>query len=444
MITHIKPEGVIMKKISLCGLSIFLITFLISSCSVGGNENPPVKSIETNAGQIVAAMNFGWNLGNTLDADDVTDLTSETCWGQTKTTKAIIDGLAASGINTIRMPVSWHNHITDTNTYKIDDAWMNRVKTIVDWAIENKMYVILNCHHDNALYNPTKSIEPGEGYYPLTKDKEVSLKFLKAIWSQIAQTFKDYDEHLIFETLNEPRIRKNDNDEAPCDHEWSFTESCPVCLDVQSCINDYNCEIVKTIRATGSNNKNRLIGIPGSACSPDSVLANGFVVPNDDNIAVAVHMYTPYNFAMNENGSKVFTTSDKNELAAMFKKLSDKFVKNNIPVYIGEMGAINKDNLEEREKWFSYYVSEAKKNQIPAVLWDNNGWDCSDGKYEEKFGYYNRQTQTWYFPSLIKNALLAAGAKPGTINQYVPDGNLITSEIDMLRFFNQRIYNPAF
>lgn len=419
-----------MKKIILFGLSLFLLTIFIPGCSGGDNVIPPVKPIETTAGQTIAAMNFGWNLGNTLDADSTSDLTSETCWGQIKTTKAVIDGLAASGINTIRIPVSWHNHVTNTGTYKIDDEWMNRVKTIVNWAIEDDMYVILNCHHDNAVYNPTESIKPEEGYYPLAKDKEVSLKFLKSIWAQIAESFKDYDEHLIFETLNEPRIRKNDNGEAPCDHEWSFTETCAVCREVQSCINEYNSEIVKTIRATGSNNKKRLIGIPGSACTPDAVLANGFAVPDDENIAVAVHMYTPYNFAMDKNGSTVFTNADKNELATMFKKLSDKFVQNNIPVYIGEMGAVNKNNLAEREKWFYYYVSEAKKNQIPAIVWDNDGWDSYDGNFEEKFGYYNRKSQTWYFPSLIQNALLAAGTEPGIINQYVSDGNLLSSEPD--------------
>lgn len=429
-----------MKKIILCGLSIFLIIFCIVSCKNGNNtetENTvpePVQPIESSAGKIISSMNFGWNLGNTLDADGSTTLTSETSWGQIKTTKDVIDGLAASGINTIRIPVSWHNHITNTDTYKIDPAWMNRVKTIVDWAIDNDMYVILNSHHDNAVYNPTESIKPGEGYYPLSKDKKVSLEFLNAIWLQIAQTFKDYDEHLIFETLNEPRIRSNKNNEAPCGHEWSFTESCKVCLDVQSCINEFNSEIVKTIRSTGSNNAKRLIGIPGPSCSPDSVLVKGFTIPDDENIAVAVHMYTPYNFAMNKNGAKTFSNSDKNELSSMFNKLSDKFVQNNIPVYIGEMGAVNKNNLEEREKWFSYYVSEAKKNQIPAILWDNNGWDSSDGNYEEKFGYYNRQSQTWYFPSLIEKALIAAGSKPGVIKQFVPDGNLISSELDGIKW----------
>lgn len=114
--------------------------------AVKDNGNKPFNG--TSATQTVKDMTIGWNLGNTLDAIGGSGLNSETSWGQPKTTKAMIDGLANSGIKTIRIPVSWSNHMNKKN-YTIDSAWMNRVKTIVDWAIEDGMYVILNDHHDN-------------------------------------------------------------------------------------------------------------------------------------------------------------------------------------------------------------------------------------------------------------------------------------------------------
>ena len=105
---------------------------------------------------------------------------SETSWGQPQTTKAMIDGLAKSGIKTIRIPVSWHNHITDKQSYTIETNWMNRVKTVVDWAIADGMYVIINSHHDNYLQSGT--MPRANGYYPSSENLEESRRFLKNVW----------------------------------------------------------------------------------------------------------------------------------------------------------------------------------------------------------------------------------------------------------------------
>ena len=158
--------------------------------------------------QVVDEMGFGWNLGNTFDAfngeKQNQGLDSETCWGVSKTTEESIEGLYTKGIRTIRIPVTWHNHIID-NSYTIDPEWMNRVKTVVDWSISKGLYVILNTHHDNAEYS-VDPIKYGKGYYPLRKDLAESAQFIYNIWSQIASAFNNgYDHHLIFEGLNEPR-----------------------------------------------------------------------------------------------------------------------------------------------------------------------------------------------------------------------------------------------
>lgn len=144
-------------------------------------------------------MGAGWILGNSLDATG-TGLGSETSWGNPKTTKEMIDAVHDAGFNTIRIPVSWGKH-TSGSDYTIDSAWMARVKEVVNYAYEDGMYVILNIHHDNSSAKD-KTIY----YYPDSKHKEASLKFLTSVWSQISEEFKDYNDHLIFETLNEPRL----------------------------------------------------------------------------------------------------------------------------------------------------------------------------------------------------------------------------------------------
>lgn len=355
---------------------------------------------QTTAQKIVPNMVFGWNLGNTLDAP------SETGWGQPKTTEAMIQGLVDAGINSIRIPVSWCHHVDSKNNIK--PSFMARVKEIVDWCIERDMYVIINSHHDNELKHANK------GYYPSSEYKEKSEAFLSSIWKQISEEFKDYGENLIFETLNEPRLVKTS-----C--EWAYTPSCSACKDAMNCVNDFNQLIVDTIRASGGNNKTRAIAIPSIACSPDAALSKDFKVPVDDNIIVAVHMYTPYNFAMQSPGTRVFSNSARSNLKSYFIRLNDKFISKGIPVYIGEMGATNKNNLEDREAWFSFFVSEAKKFNMCSFLWDNGSWEVYGTDYNEKYGFYCRTEASWYFPTLIEKAVTSAGGSYKSIPPYTEE-----------------------
>ena len=200
-----------MKNITLKLFMIITFFGLLPACNASSNKG--TKNYE--ASQIVEEMQFGWNLGNTLDATGgswARGLKTETAWGQPKTTKAMIDGLAKSGVKTIRIPISWHDHVIDKN-YTIDPEWMARVKEIVDWAYENELFIIINTHHDN--YDKNAPIPAGSGYYyPSEENYEESSNYLKALWTQICKTFNnDYDYHLIFETMNEPR---------PCgtEYEW--------------------------------------------------------------------------------------------------------------------------------------------------------------------------------------------------------------------------------
>ncbi len=415
-----------MKKIISLALTAML-SFALISCASGAKKEEPAKNAKpaepekivrvfdatnavTDTGskeygtktgvEIVYDMTTGWNLGNTLDATGG-GLNSETSWGQPRTTKEMIDGLAASGFKTIRIPATWHNHIIDSN-YTIDPRWMARVKEIVDWAIEDDMYVILNIHHDNFSRNTKMPYR--YGYYPTEENLEESLSFLTNTWKQICLAFNNgYDEHLVFETLNEPRLCGTNS-------EWNYSTGNPVQKAAQGIINTFNQEIVNTIRASGGNNAKRLITMPGYACTTSAPLSSDFVLPADpaNNLGVAVHMYSPYPFAMQGDGTSKYSPKMASDLAYTFKQLEAKFVKNGIAVYVGEYGAVNKENPEDRKQWFNAFIRQGRKVGITSIVWDNQAYEKDKNGFTEKFGYYKRAEQTWFEPELTEVMIQAA------------------------------------
>lgn len=390
-----------MKKTLFSVLIGLTISFCCCAQSTTFDKTKAVKDSKTKTFNSVSSatqmknMGMGWNLGNTFDATYGVGLNTETGWGMPKTTKPMIDGLAKSGIKTIRIPVSWFNHIIDKK-YTIDPEWMARVKEVVDWAIENDMYVILNSHHD--CYEKPTAMPYGKGYYPNSTNYEESKRFLVNLWAQICLAFNNgYNEHLIFETMNEPRLRGTN-------HEWTTDKNCSECQDAMKTLNKLNQDVVDTIRKSGGNNAKRFIMVPGLRAALDAETKEYFVLPTDtikDRIVLSVHMYDPYNFAMQTPGPKDFTPQIKSALAVNLKTLNDKFVSKGIPVIIGEYGATNKGNDAARLEWFTFYIQRCKAYNIPAVLWDN-GQATPDPKNGEKFGYYNRKTQTWFFPDILK------------------------------------------
>ena len=353
---------------------------------------------ERKAVEVVRDMATGWNLGNTFDATGGgKGLESETSWGQPKTTREMIDGLAKSGIKTLRVPVSWSHHILDTK-YTIDPAWMGRVKEVIDWAIEDGMYVVLNIHHDN--FDRDAKMPPLSGFYPSDENYENSADFVCNIWAQIALAFNNgYDEHLVFEVLNEPRL-------CGTNEEWWYNAASAKSKSAMKNLNKLTQNILDIIRASGGNNKKRLVAVPSLQASPDSALASTFKMPQDfdgskDRLIVSVHMYTPYNFAMEAPGISAYSESVKREFTSMFQKLNNQFILNGYAVYIGEYGATNKNNLQDRIAWFHDFIKESRVFGIPCFLWDNGVWEIKDNNYSEHYGYYNRYNQSWYFPEIL-------------------------------------------
>ena len=351
-------------------------------------KNPAAKAtknfdIKMTSMDIVKDMGAGWNLGNSLDALG-TGLGSETAWGNPKTTKAMIDDICKAGFKTVRIPVSWGKHCDSQGN--VDKDWMKRVKEVVDYAYDNGVYVILNSHHDNTYYDIGGCVKSEE-----TLNR--SVKKMTTLWTQISNTFKDYDEHLIFETMNEPRT------------EGSAKEWVGGTTEEREVVYTLNEKIVAAIRKTGGNNAYRHIMVPTYGATSSTNILKQMKLPDDDRIIVSVHAYVPYFYAMDANGSGTFTDNDKKELDKFFKELNSIFVSKGIPVVIGEFGATNKNNLEDRVAWAKYYVSGAGKYNIPCLLWDNNTGRRSGG---ECFGIYSRGKKEFTYPEIVEAVVKAA------------------------------------
>lgn len=351
--------------------------------TIGGTSDTGETAME-----FVSHIKVGWNLGNTLDATGGNATASmvkgksvndyETGWGCPTTTKAMIDAVKAAGFNCVRVPVSWGEKMDDNGNIRED--WMNRVQQVVDYVIDDGMYCIINTHHDTLWQKPEQNL----------MNQECAL--LDTVWTQIANRFEGYDSHLIFETLNEPRLVGTAN-------EWNGGTS-----EARSCVNQMNAASLKAIRATGGNNTKRFVMMPTYVAGPYSEGVNDYVIPdNDDHVIVSIHAYTPYRFTMqkdSEGGTSSWSTNnygDTNDIVSNFELLKGKFLSKGIPVIIGEFGAVNKNNEDVRAEWVGYYLSTADKYSIPCIWWDNNQFNGSG----ENFGLLNRGNCQIEYPKIM-------------------------------------------
>lgn len=344
-------------------------------------EDLPVIESKGDAAAIAAAIRIGWNLGNSLDSynKDNKKRDYETSWGNVKTTQAVIDTVRDKGFNAVRIPVSWTNHTDDAGN--IDAEWMERVKAVVDYAVKDDLYIILNVHHDDYTWlNPTYADEAA-----------VTAKYVK-IWEQIADTFKDYDEHLLFEGLNEPRVIGSAK-------EWTGGTE-----EERDVINHLLAKFVSTVRHSGGKNADRTLVVTTHAASITDEAINGLVLPDDKNLIVSIHNYAPWKFATDEYpDARDFDSAGQQELEQQFGKLYNKFVSQGIPVIIGEFGAEDKENTAARTAYYSYYINCAAQRDIPCFIWDNGG--------EDSFGLLDRGNNTWYYPEIVDAAVSAAASR---------------------------------
>ncbi|MDF4204300.1 glycoside hydrolase family 5 protein [Maribacter sp. SA7] len=369
---------------------VLLIVAIITGCS--GSENPvnngsseeidnvEIPSDDSGSDEVIDGtmrdispkefvldMGSGWNLGNTLDTEDV----DVTAWGNPLTTKAMIDEIANMGFKTLRLPVTWQYHTGSAPDYLLETDWLNTVENIANFALSNDMYVIINIHHDDEWIVPTYENAP------LVKDR------LTKTWTQIANRFKPYGDYVIFETLNEPR------------HEGSPEEWEGGTAEGRDVVNQYHQVSVDAIRATDGNNAVRKIMVSTYAAGTGENVLQDYIVPNnDENVIVSIHSYSPYLFSLAGTDPIWGTDEDKAQLTQEFNTIQNKFESEGRAVVMGEWGSTFSDNENDRLAHAEYYANLCAERGICPIWWDNGNAD--------EFGIFNRNTLEWVYPEIAE------------------------------------------
>ncbi|WP_276500147.1 cellulase family glycosylhydrolase [Terrimonas pollutisoli] len=322
--------------------------------------------------QLAAKFKLGWNIGNTMEAPN-----GETGWGNPQITESYIKFVKQQGFTAIRLPCAWNwTHLSDEKTAKIDPAWLNRVKEIVGYCVNNDMYVMLNIHWDGGWL---------ENNISKLKQDSVSAK-QKALWEQIATALRDFDEHLMFASANEPNADDAAETAILTSHHQTF---------------------VNAVRSTGGKNSHRVLILQGPNTSMSLTSQYMTTLPTDpaaNRLMVEAHNYTPSLFCFfgedqswgrmiyywgNGHHSTIepdrnATFGEENDIISDYNKVKAAFVDKGIPVIMGEYGAYRRNNsnhvpldLATHEAsvdyWITFTTKEALARGIKPFWWDTGG-----------------------------------------------------------------------
>jgi endoglucanase len=336
---------------------IFYLIALLMAFSASGQNLPT-------ATETASSMGLGWNIGNTLEA-----IGGERAWGNPLITQQLIDSAKAAGFKTIRLPVSWDKH-ANQSTMIIDAEWMARIKQVVDYCINDKLYVVLNIHWDGGWLENN-----------CTSDKQASVNQKQnSYWTQIANTFKNYDGHLLFASANEPNV-----DSAA----------------QMGVLMSYHQTFVDAVRATGGNNSSRVLVIQGPSTDIEKTNKMMNSLPTDqipNHMMVEIHYYSPSQFTLLEEDAtwgKMFyfwgkdnhsttnmarnpTWGEERYLDSCFTLMKNKFIDKGIPVIIGEFCVAKRNlsgadlalHLTSRNYYHKYLVGSAIQNGLIPIFWD--------------------------------------------------------------------------
>ncbi|GIO42717.1 cellulase family glycosylhydrolase [Paenibacillus apis] len=356
------------RSITAFAMAAMMAVSLLSSAVSAAAEELKAPDAKTSISAYVEAMQPGWNLGNTLDAtgDD------ETSWGNPRVTKEFIQQIAAEGYRSIRIPVTWGQHMGEAPNYTIDLAYMDRVQEVVGWALDADLYVMINMHHDSWQWIS----------YMESNHDEVLAKF-SAAWTQIADRFKNHSEKLMFEAINEPRF----TDGGTTDKEKQY-----------EMLKELLVSFHEIVRASGGENGVRPLVIPTRETSPAQedldVLYETIQEFNDPNLIATVHFYGFWPFSVNIAGYYKLEQDTMNDMITTFDNVRNTLVSKGIPVILGEYGLLGFDKntsvIEQGEKlkFFENLMHVLNERQITHMLWDNGQ-------------HLNRTELVWSDPELI-------------------------------------------
>ena len=365
-------------------------TSITEAVTINQEQGTTTGDMSKTAMDIAALMYPGWNLGNTMEAGNSANnwknagIGSETLWQSAKTTQQLIDLVKASGFKSVRIPCSWvMGHITDAEACTIDADWLARVHEVVDYCIKNDLYVIINQHWDGGWIEH-------DGLTAAT-DVDATKAKLTKIWTQIANSFKNYDERLIFAGMNEPGVGAGD------------ANALLGTADLANRIAEYEQTFIEAVRATGGNNAKRVLVVQGPNTNIDNFVAHNYMNKIHDSatdrLMVEVHFYDPYQFTdlsedkdwgkyylywgKNNKGGDADRTADakynEDYVEAQMEKMKTHFFDKGYPVLIGEFGAnqrmaIGKDALHDAsvKDYYKAVVTSAINNGCVPVAWDTN------------------------------------------------------------------------
>ena len=332
---------------------------------------PDATDMSSTAVQLAAKMGMGMgiNIGNTMETPNEGDWQNGTI-----ITESYIKFLKAKGFNAIRLPCAYDwGKLIDPAKAKINPAWLARVKEVVGWCVDNDMYVMVNIHWDGGWleHNITQA-----------KKESVNAK-QKAFWEQIATTLRDFDEHVLFASTNEP---------------WCWD------AEIMTILNSYHETFIKAVRATGGRNSNRVLVVQGPSGSSEYTSKLMNTLPHDpvpNKLMVEVHFYSPYPFIMGQDlpdvlaayywgaGNHSTIEPERNatfgEEDAVIAELGmmKKFVDRGIPVILGEYGDYRRTaetntgtpkdpEMHKRsvEYWLTFSTKTMRANGLLPFWWE--------------------------------------------------------------------------
>jgi endoglucanase len=293
----------------------------------------------------VDAMQPGLNLGNTLDA-----IPNETSWGNPLVTQALMQQYAAAGYKSIRIPITWTDHMGPAPMYTVDPAWMDRVQQVVDWALGAGLHVMINTHHDSWQWISAM---------PTNRD-EVLIRFT-AVWTQVAERFANHPNTLMFESINEPQFAGVDE------------------VTGRILLDELNTTFFDVVRSTGGMNTTRPLVLPcfhTNAGQPNlDSLAATIAKLNDPNLITTTHFYGFWPFSVNIMGYTKFNGPTIDDIVKSFDAVYNTFVAKGIPSIVGEFGLLSHSNLQRGEvlKYHEYVTQYVRAKRMTHMFWDTGG-----------------------------------------------------------------------
>lgn len=337
---------------------------------------------DLSASELTVLMGNGINLGNTMEAYGHISLGTEapvssyeTLWSQPVTTQEMITGMKNAGFDTLRIPVAWTNAMDyESGDYTIREDYLNRVEEIINYALNENMYVVVNDHWDGSWWGMFGSASE--------ETRQKAWDLYTSMWTQIAERYKEYSDYLIFESANEELgNRLNDTDVAAD----SGTLSADECYEMTLKINQ---KFVDIVRGTGGNNESRFLLIAGYNTDVDMTTDDRYIMPTDpanevNKLILSVHYYTPWGYCGNESLSLWGTKRNYGEMNSLLESLT-KFTDQGYGVIIGEYGVLVKSDGTLKKNAALYYknfLDNCDLYNFCPLLWDcNNLYNRQDCK----------------------------------------------------------------